>query len=204
MKEAEVHQSEAKHDAQLKGAEVMKMEFAEDELLEQQLEEPPAKRAKVQVQYGIGKWFKPEAKDYKPVVLDQCNGRPNTEMTEALKKAYEKAKEADYERWQVCNFLRQQGHSEAKQTGASSEMLGKRRGSAEFRGTAGGMRSNRRLPGQAPLKKELPAAAKLSIAEDMAKHLPECASLDELYKWAEKKYGLKKATVKKVFQNKDE
>ena len=66
MKEAEVHQSEAKRDAQLKGAEVIKI---------------------VQVQYGIGKWFKPEAKEYKPVVLDESKGKPKTEMTEALKQA---------------------------------------------------------------------------------------------------------------------
>ena len=38
----------------------------------------------------------------------------------------------------------------------------------------------------------------------MAKHLPECASLDELYKWAQKKYGLRRTTVRKLFERRDE
>ena len=75
LKRAKVEKPESKNESQTKEAEITKVDSSEDEraaqtkgaeLVKGELSEPPSKKAKVQ--YGIGKWFKPEAKDYKPVL----------------------------------------------------------------------------------------------------------------------------------------
>ena len=88
--------SEIKDESQTESSEAVKAEEAKAEEVKaepenKEVSEPPSKKAKVQ--YGLAKWFKPEVKDHKPVVLEpqRSVGRPKTEMpvlTEALQRAY--------------------------------------------------------------------------------------------------------------------
>jgi hypothetical protein len=197
--------SEIKDESQTESSEAVKAEEAKAEEVKaepenKEVSEPPSKKAKVQ--YGLAKWFKPEVKDHKPVVLEpqRTVGRPKTEMpvmTEALKQAYALAQEAEAEKHQLLKFLRDVGKEEQAQSGAygvlSQAESNKRRRSSDEprRGVVGGEKSNRKSLGQTPKRADLPAATRLSIAQDMQKRCAEVSSESEVLAWAMKKYGLR-------------
>jgi hypothetical protein len=141
-------------------------------------------------------------------LLDEDNmGRPRVEITEELRKAFDKAKEAEFERQQILSFLRKQSQDQQqfqKAGQARKFSLRKRSGEIEYRGTAGGQKSNRKLPGQASKRRDLPAATKLSIAEDMAEHMSEFSSQSALPNWAKKKYSLSRSSLKKIFEKREQ
>ena len=205
--------SEIKADSRPTSAETVKAEEAKAEEIKAEPEEdsePPTKKAKVQ--YGLAKWFKPEVKDHQPVVLEPKKGagRPRTEMpvmTEALKKAYAQAQEAEAEKKPLVEFLRGIAKEEQAQSGAYG-VLGregpnkKRRSSGEqLRGVLGGESSNRRSLGQTPMRNGLPAATKCSIGQDIQKRCVEFSSEADVLNWAKKKYGLRRATLKNCWTN---
>ena len=175
---------------------------------ETEVSEPAAKKAKVQ--YGLAKFFKPEAREYKPVVLEVPKvGRP-PKMTEALKETLEKAQIAEKEKVEMLSSLKEINRDEAlrnaslgglvkaekrRMSGSSHEPLG---------GVSGGEKSNRRALGQKSKKTELSAPAKASIAKDIYEMEESFASENELLRWAKAKYGLEKATLRRILDKKHE
>ena len=68
----------------------------------------------------------------------------------------------------------------------------------------GPKRSNQRRLGEKIQRKELNAATKLAIAEDVSKMIKMCCNEDEVRRRAMKKYGLKWKTLMHIVMNKEE